>query len=438
VSDDVCRVAMLGCGTVGGGVAELLAEHRGLYAQRAGRPIELAGVMVRDIDAAVRRTGLDRGLFVDSLDRLLDPSGGGADVLVEVAGGTGVALDATRAAIDQGLHVVTANKAMLAAHGPELFGRARGKGVSIAFEASCAGGIPCVTALMFGLMSNRIDGLYGILNGTCNFILSAMSDDGQTYADALAEATRLGYAEADPTLDVSGRDAAQKLAILGSLAFGARLSDEPMGVRGIDGLALEDVAFGVELGYDVKLLGIAERGADGRIGASVQPCFVRVGSGLGQVKGATNAVAVRGDAVGPVVMTGAGAGQGPTASAVVSDLLNVASAWYGHAFNAMRLTPDAHEPAELVDAADESARYYLRMSAMDEAGVIARVADALGRRGVSIMSMLQHEVDAGAFVPVVVTTHEAKRGELDAAIAEIEAMKAVEGRVVAMRIVEFD
>jgi len=293
VSDDVCRVAMLGCGTVGGGVAELLAEHGELYAQRAGRRVALTRVMVRDVDAAVARTGLPRDRFVTSLDELLG-NGTGYDVLVEVAGGTGVALEAARRSLEMGRSVVTANKAMLAAHGPELFALAGERGASVAFEASCAGGIPCVTALMFGLMSNRIDGLYGILNGTCNFILSAMSDDGRDYDDVLAEAQELGYAEADPTLDVSGRDAAQKLAILGSLAFGARLSDEPMVVKGIDGLALADVAFGAELGYDVKLLGIAERGADGRIGASVQPCFVRAGSGLGQVKGATNAVAVRG------------------------------------------------------------------------------------------------------------------------------------------------
>jgi homoserine dehydrogenase len=432
VSERACRVAMLGCGTVGGGVAKLLAEHGGWYAARAGRPIELVAVMVRNVDAAMERSGLPRERYVDSLDGLLRD----ADVLVEVAGGTGVALEATRAAIDRGLHVVTANKAMLASHGPELFGKARERGVSIAFEASCAGGIPCVTALMFGLMSNRIDGLYGILNGTCNFILSAMTADGQTYADALAEATRLGYAEADPTLDVSGRDAAQKLAILGSLAFGVRLSDDPMVVKGIDGLALEDVAFGAELGYDVKLLGIAERGANGRIGASVQPCFVRKGSGLGQVKGATNAVAVRGDAVGPVVMTGAGAGEMPTASAVVSDLINVAAGWYGPAFNAMHLTPDVHAHAELTPAADEVSRYYLRISVLDRPGGIARIAAALGERGISIMSVLQHEENAGNFVPVVITTREAIRGDLDAAIAEIESMDAVAGTAIAMRIVD--
>ncbi|MEM1210526.1 MAG: homoserine dehydrogenase [Planctomycetota bacterium] len=432
MNDGVCRVGMLGCGTVGSGVAGLLDEHAAMYQQRAGRPIELTRVMVRHVDAAIERSGLSRDLFVDSLDELLTE----VDVLVEVAGGTGVALDAARRALAAGLPVVTANKAMLADHGPELFALARSNRTAIAFEASCAGGIPCATALMFGLMSNRLAGLYGILNGTCNFILSEMTDHGRAYDDVLADAQRLGYAEADPTLDVSGRDAAQKLAVLGSLAFGVQLSDGPMVVKGIDGLSLDDVRFGAELGYDVKLLGIAERGEDGRVGASVQPCFVKAGSSLAEVHGVTNAVAVRGDAVGSVVMTGPGAGKMPTASAVVSDLLNVAAGWYVNAMAAMPLTADAHAPAELVPAAEETARYYLRMHAMDQAGVVARVADALGRRGVSIMSMLQHEVAAGAFVPVVVTTHEAQRGELDAAIAEIESMDAIDGAVVAMRIVD--
>ncbi|MEM9252616.1 MAG: homoserine dehydrogenase, partial [Planctomycetota bacterium] len=311
MSQAACRVAMLGCGTVGSGVASLLAEHAAIYAGRAGRAIELTRVMVRDVDAAVERSGLPRERFVGSLDALLTD----VDVLIEVAGGTGVALEATRQALAAGLPVVTANKAMLADHGPELFALARSNNTAIAFEASCAGGIPCGTALMFGLMSNRLVGLYGILNGTCNFILSEMTDHGRAYDDVLADAQRLGYAEADPTLDVSGRDAAQKLAVLGSLAFGVQLSDGPMVVRGIDGLSLDDVRFGAELGYDVKLLGIAERGDDGRIGASVQPCFVKMGSSLAEVHGVTNAVAVRGDAVGSVVMTGPGAGQMPTASA---------------------------------------------------------------------------------------------------------------------------
>ncbi|MEM6333579.1 MAG: homoserine dehydrogenase [Planctomycetota bacterium] len=432
MAEGALRVAMLGCGTVGGGVAAMLAEHAELYAKRAGRPIELARVMVRDVDAAVGRTGLDRSLFVGSVDELLE----GCDVLIEVAGGTTFAADATRKALGAGLPVVTANKAMLATHGPELFGLAREHGAAIAFEASCAGGIPCVTALMYGLMANRIDGLYGILNGTCNFILTAMTADGRAYGDVLAEAQELGYAEADPELDVSGRDAAQKLAILGSLAFGAQLSDEAMVVCGIDGLALEDIRFGAELGYEVRLLGIAERGGDGAIGASVQPCFVKKGSALAQVTGATNAVVASGDAVGTVAMTGAGAGRGPTASAVVSDLLNVASGWYGRAYEAMRLTPDAQEPAELRAAAEEVSRYYLRLSVLDKPGGIAAIAAALGERGISIMSVLQHEVNAGSFVPVVVTTREAKRGDLDAAIEVIEAMDAIDGAVVAMRVVD--
>ena len=373
----------------------------------------------------------------------------GIDIVIEAAGGVEAAGALVERAIQQRRHIVTANKALLASRGPSLFRLAREAGVSIAFEASCGGGIPVVTALQFGLMANRIDALYGILNGTCNYILTQMTRQGRAYEEALSAAQDAGYAEADPTLDVSGRDAAQKLAVLASLAFGISLAGEEVDSRGIDGLALEDLRFAAELGYDTKLLAIAEAAKSrlgdesdvefqGGVSVSVEPCLVPGRALLAQVGGAFNAVSIRGHAVGHTMYYGAGAGRLPTASAMVSDVLNIASGWYPQAFRAMRLTPDLHAPARLIPADERVAPYYLRLHALDRPGVVAKVAAALGERGISIGSFLQHEQDVGRFVPVVLTTHAARWGDVRQAVDAIAAMDEIEGDPVTLRMVPME
>ncbi|MEX0653480.1 MAG: homoserine dehydrogenase [Phycisphaeraceae bacterium] len=428
-------IGMIGCGTVGGGVATLLREQAALYEQRVGRPVALRRVLVRDVAKACRAGEVDRALLTDDADAFFDTPD--VSVVVEVAGGRGVVSEHVRRALKAGKHVVTANKALLAAEGPELFALARQHQAAIAFEASCAGGIPCVTALKFGLMANRIAGLYGILNGTCNFILTAMSRDGRAYADVLKEAQQKGYAEADPTLDVSGKDAAQKLAILASLAFGAAVPEEAVGCVGIDKLDLADIRFGDEMGYDIKLLAIAEQQpGEASISVGVEPCFIHKHELLAKVEGAFNALSVFGHAVGHTLYYGAGAGRMPTASAVVSDVLNVAAGWYPHAFGQMHLTPDRNGPAILVSPGERVSRYYLRVNALDSPGTMAKITAALGERGISLSAVLQHESAVGQFVPVVVLTHDAKQGDLHAAVQRIKAMDVIASEPVVIRIVD--
>ena len=428
-------VGMIGCGTVGGGVVELLREQGALYAGRLGRPIELRRVLVRDADKACRTAGLSSNVVTtDAKAFFATPD---MPIVIEVAGGAGVVGRHVRQALESGKHVVTANKSLLAAEGPELFALARKHGVSIAFEASVGGGIPCITALQFGLMANEVRGLYGILNGTCNYILTEMTRSGKTYAVALREAQELGFAEADPTLDVSGKDAAQKLSILATLAFGARIGGEQVPNEGIDKLQLEDITFAAELGYDIKLLAIAERrGGERAVSVTVQPCFVHESELIAQVAGSFNALSVFGHAVGHTMYYGRGAGKLPTASAVVSDVLNIASGWYPKAFAQMRLTPDLHEPATIIDAAAIESRFYLRVTALDVPGVMAKITRILGEKGISLSAVLQHEAAAGRFVPVVVTTHAAKQGSVRAAVREIAALDEIQGEPVVIRIVD--
>jgi homoserine dehydrogenase len=428
-------VGLIGCGTVGGGVAKLLREQAPLYAQRVGRPIELRRLLDKEKDRVIRSGLADADIVTDEVDSFFDTPD--MRVVIELAGGTGAASVFVRRALEAGKHVVTANKALLAEQGPDLFALAREHDASIAFEASCGGGIPCVTALTFGLMANRIDALYGILNGTCNYILTEMTGKGKTYRKALADAQELGYAEADPTLDVTGGDTAHKIAILASLAFGVKITDDHVPAHGVDGLDLNDIRFGAELGYDIKLLAIAERQpGSGAVAVGVEPCFIHQRELLAQVGGAFNALSVYGHAVGHTLYYGAGAGQMPTASAVVADLMNIAAGWYPKAFKAMRLTPDLHAPAELADPDDLLSRYYLRINAMDEPGVIAQATAALGDVGISLSAVLQHEAEAGCHVPIVIVTHEARRGGLLEAVRRIESMEAIEGTPVVIRIVD--
>lgn len=438
MSGKTTNVGMIGCGTVGGGVARLLHDLAEVYEKRIGSRPVLAKVLVRNVDKGDRGCPLPAEALTDDVEDFFDTPD--MPVVIEVAGSVAM-LDPVERALSMGKHVVTANKSLLAAHGPRLFGHARKNNAAIAFEASCGGGIPIVTAVKFGLMANRVEAMHGILNGTCNYILTEMTQKGKDYATALREAQEAGFAEADPTMDVSGRDAAEKLAILASLAFGAKIDVESVPMCGIDNLDLTDIRFGAELGYDVKLLAIAEQSpgvndSGAGITLRVEPCFVHADHLLAAVHGPFNALSVYGHATGHTMYFGRGAGRMPTASAVVSDLLNVLSGWYPAAFTGMNIWPDRQEAVRLVDPAERTSRFYLRMNALDVPGVMARITHILGEAGISISAVLQHEDNAGQFVPIVVLTHEARQGAVRDALQRIEQMEHIDGPPICLNVVE--
>ncbi len=334
---------------------------------------------------------------------------------------------------------MTANKSLLAARGPELFQLARKHNACIAFEASCGGGIPIINALTHGLVANRVDALVGIVNGTCNFILTQMTRNGWSYDQSLKEAQKLGFAEADPTLDVSGRDAAQKLTVLAGLAFNARVEELDIHIEGIDKLQDQDIKFARELGYVIKLLAIAERISDGgaaKLALRVHPTLVHQHDVLADVSGSFNAVSVYGHAVGHTLFYGRGAGAMPTASAVVSDIINVALGTTPLAFKQLNVFPDSVSRATVLPITELTSRYYLRLMARDEPGVLAQVTKILGQQKISLSAIMQHEVSHGQFVPIVITTHMAKEGAIQQALKELNALPAISGPTVCLRIID--
>ena len=426
-------IGLIGCGTIGYGVVKLLQTQADLYQRRLGRPLRL----VRILD---KRTSFDDPDTLIPLDKLTGDADSffstpGMDVVIELAGGKGIISQFVRRALTSGKHLVTANKALLAAEGPDLFALARANNVSLAFEASCGGGIPCILSLQFGLMANQIRGLYGILNGTCNYILTEMTTKGKDYAVALKEAQQAGYAEVDPTLDVSGGDTAHKVAILASLAFGVRALQSDVPRRGIDKLDLRDIRFGRELGYDIKLLGIAEQHGDA-VSLSVEPCFIHGDEQLAKVRGSFNALSVFGHAVGHVMFYGRGAGQDPTASAVMADVMSIAAGWYPRAFAQMCLWPDQQAPVKLLGADELTSRFYVRINALDKPGTLAKLTAILGEAGISLSGVIQHESNEGQFVPIVISTHQARYGSLRQALEKISRLDVVETMPVAIRILE--
>ena len=429
-------VALAGCGTVGGAVAGILLRDQDILKARLGPRLQLRHIIDIDFTNA-RRLGLDERLFRSSLDDALIDQDVGA--VVELIGGTTAARTVIERAVSAGKCVVTANKALLAHHGAELYALARRHGACIAFEASCAGGVPIIRALCDGLIANRIDALYGIVNGTCNSILTAMTQRGQSYADALAAAQRDGLAEADPTLDVSGTDSAHKLAILASLAFGARIDFAAIPVCGIDSLQPCDVAYGQELGYVVKLLAIAQRREDG-LCLRVRPVFITKGHPLAWVSGPFNAVSVYGHATGHTMYYGRGAGGMPTASAVVADLAAVAMGTAQRTFQQLGIWPDLAPAANQLPIEAVRSRYYIRVMAEDRPGVLGQVAAILGRHAISISSVLQREApegaDPAAGVPVVITTHRAQEGNVRAALGEVDALGVIKATSVCIGIVD--
>ncbi len=419
-------IGVAGLGTVGAGVLKLLADNAALVAARAGRPIAVVAVSARD-------RSRDRGVNTAGLrwydDAVALAADAGVDVVVELIGGSeGSARNLVEAALAAGKPVVTANKALLAIHGAAL---AEAAGTTpLAFEAAVAGGIPAIKALREGLAGNNISRVAGILNGTCNYILTTMREQGREFADVLGEAQKLGYAEADPSFDIDGVDAAHKLAILAGLAFGRPVEFGALHVEGIRAVSALDFQMAEELGYRIKLLGIAERGPNG-VSARVHPCMVPQAAPIARVDGVFNAVEVVGDFCGKVVLQGRGAGAGPTASAVVADLIDIArnrhTPVWGSAVGALPALP-------MLPMAHHSGCHYLRLMVVDRPGVIADVTAVLRDHGVSLESMLQRGRAPGEAVPVVLTTHECQEAAMHAALARIEALAAVVEKPALIRI----
>ncbi|MFO1068023.1 MAG: homoserine dehydrogenase [Geminicoccaceae bacterium] len=410
------RVGIAGLGTVGAGTAKLLATHRALLQRRTGRDIVVTAVSARDRDK-------DRGLDLaavrwhdDARSLAADPA---VDVVCELIGGSaGVALDLCRDALRRGKPVVTANKAMLAVHGLELAGLAEQAGVALCFEPAVAGGIPVVKSLREGLAANRVERVYGILNGTCNYILTTMRESGRDFATVLGEAQALGYAEADPSFDVDGIDAAHKLALLASLAFGGRPRFDAIHIEGIRHVSPLDIQFAAELGYRIKLLGVA-RLTEGGLEQRMHPCMVPVDAPIAAVEGVFNGVVVDGDFVGNVVHEGRGAGAGPTASAVVADLIDIAR---GSRVPAFGVPAGQLADHPIVPIAERRGSYYIRLLVVDRPGVLADVSAILRDHEVSIEALIQRGRNPDQPVPIVLTTHDTQEGRMAGALAAIAAL----------------
>jgi Homoserine dehydrogenase len=425
------KVGLLGLGVVGGGTWNVLSRNADEIARRAGRRIEISRIAVRDVAKARLRVGDAVEVSSDPFAVVRDPD---IDIVAELIGGDTLARDLVLEAISHGKHVVTANKALLAKHGNEIFAAASARGVMVAFEAAVAGGIPIIKAIREGLTANRIQWVAGIINGTTNFILSEMRSRGLSFEQALADAQRLGYAEADPTFDIEGVDAAHKLTLLASLAFGIPVQFDKAHVEGISGLAQEDIAHAERLGYRIKLLGLTRARPEG-IELRVHPTLVPAHRLIASVEGAMNAVVVRGDAVGPTLYYGQGAGEEPTASAVVADLVDVTrlhTADPNHRVPHLAFQPDAMSDVPILPIDDVRSAYYLRMRVEDQPGVLADVARILADAGISIVSMIQQPSgDAGA--DIIFLTHEAVERSVNQAIARIEALPSVTSSVTRLR-----
>lgn len=423
------KVGILGFGTVGAGVAAILLNNRQVIAKRTGVDLELAGIADLDITSD-RGVPVPRELLTTDAMALIDR----VEVVVELIGGTTVARKFILTALHKGKPVVTANKALLALHGEELFAAAAESGVDLYYEASVAGGIPIIKGLREGLVGNRIRRIYGILNGTCNYILTRMEREGAAFGPILADAQKLGYAEAEPSLDIDGYDTAHKAAILAALAYGRWFGLEPVHVEGIRNLELDEIRYADELGYRIKLLAIL-KDLGGRVQVRVHPTLIPKTSLLANISDVFNGVLVEGDQVGQTLFYGRGAGRSATASAVVADLADIGlNLAHGSATRVPAFRP-GEQFEELTPMSEIESRYYLRLQVADEPGVIAGVTAALAGRGISISSLIQHEkyADDGS-VPLVILTHVAAERAVDAAIEAIEAMAVNRGPVRKLRI----
>ena len=423
------KVGLLGIGTVGGGVFNVLKRNHDEILRRAGIGIEIA--MVADLDTARAQTMVGPGVKVvaDARAVIANPD---IDIVVELIGGYGIAKQLVLEAIEAGKHVVTANKALLAVHGTEIFSAAHRKGVMVAFEAAVAGGIPIIKSLREGLTANRIEWIAGIINGTTNFILSEMRDKGLDFDAVLKEAQRLGYAEADPTFDIEGVDAAHKASLMSAIAFGVPVQFDKAYIEGITKLGAQDIKYAEQLGYRIKLLGITKKTARG-IELRVHPTLVPNKRLIANVEGAMNAVMVHGDAVGTTLFYGKGAGSEPTASAVIADLVDIArlhTAASAQRVPHLAFQPDAMSDTPILPMGEVVTSYYLRLNVADEAGVLAKVTGILAAANISIDAMLQREADevggeGSTQTDLIILTHDCVEAKMNDALAQMQALPTV-------------
>ncbi len=428
------KIGLVGYGTVGVGVAKVLLENADQIIARTGLKLELACVVDKDLERP-REFALPDGLLTDDIQVLLNDSS--IEIALELVGGTTIAKDIQIQMLRAGKHVVTANKALLAEHGETLYKTALEAGRCIGFEASCCGGIPIISALRTGLAANEITGLYGIFNGTCNYILTNMTLLGADFDDTLKEAQAKGFAEADPTLDINGMDTAHKLAILGGLAFNCRIGMDDISVEGIENVDIIDIRSALEMGYLLKLLAIGEKDDNGQISLRVHPSFISEHSPLAQVEGPFNAVSVFGNAVGNTMFYGRGAGMMPTASAVVADIIDIALGTGQYLFEAMPMVTETNRSVQIKNVEDIDSRFYIRIMAKDEPGVFAVFAQVLGKHRINISGAIQHEwIGPKNSVPIVITTYPTQQKNMNAAINELEQLDIIIHKPVCIRIVD--
>ncbi len=429
------KIGLLGMGTVGGGTVSVLTRNADEIARRAGRGIVIHHAAAKEYDPE-RITGLDsiKKISDDAFAVVNDPE---VEIVIELIGGYSPALELVLRAIENGKHVVTANKALIAMHGNEIFAAAQAKGVTVAFEAAVGGGIPIIKALREGLVANQVEWVAGIINGTGNFILTGMKDRGQDFAAVLAEAQTLGYAEANPAFDVEGIDAAHKLTILASIAFGIPLQFDQVYMEGITHIERQDVIYADELGYTIKHIGMTRK-SNGSIELRVHPVLIPARCLLANVDGVMNAILVKGDAVGPTLYYGAGAGAEPTASSVIADVVDIVRALTtdpGNRVPHLAFQPTAMQDTAIRPMAEVETGYYLRMNAVDKPGVLSEVATILGNLGISIEAIIQKEPgEAATDVPVILLTQKVQEKYMNEAIGKIEALATINGPVHRIRV----
>lgn len=434
MANDSIKIGMIGFGTVGAGVAKLLLDGSESIRKRTGLNLELAAVVDKDTSSH-RPIDLPAGLLSNDAGKILNND----DICigVELIGGTTAARDIQLSMLNAGKNVVTANKALLAEHGSEIYRVARENKKCVAFEASCAGGIPIISAIRSGLAANEIKSIFGIVNGTCNYILSSMTNSGLSFEQALEQAQQKGFAEADPTLDINGFDSAHKLVIMASIAFGCEIQMQDLFVEGIEGVSIEDINNGREMGYVLKLLAIGRRRKKGTLSLKVQPSFIRQDHALARVEGSFNAITIFGDAVGETMYYGRGAGMMPTASAVVADIIDVALGNSQKTFDHCIIRPRSETEKYIGSVEDVVSRYYVRLMAKDEPGVFSAYGKILGDNNISISGALQHEgTGPDNTVPVVIVTHPTTKKNMDRALFELGKLKVVSGKPVCIRIVD--
>ncbi|MDD5064332.1 MAG: homoserine dehydrogenase [Phycisphaerae bacterium] len=434
MSEQVIKIGLVGFGTIGAGVAKLLLKDGGSIAAKTGLRLKLACVVDTDTKSA-RPVKLPKAILTNDLDKLLKDDS--IKIGIELVGGTKAAKQIQLKMLRAGKDVVTANKALLAEYGNELYKVARENNRCIAFEASCAGGIPIISGLRTGLAANNIMAIYGIVNGTCNYILSNMTSKDEDFSEALKQAQKLGYAEADPSLDLCGGDSAHKLAILASIAFGCEISLDDISVEGIEEISKDDIRYGGEMGYVLKLLAIGQKDKAGRISLRVHPSFIAKDNSLARVGGPFNAISIFGSAVGQVMYYGRGAGMMPTASAVVADVIDVALGNSATTFDHLHLKPRSETKRLIEKIGNLVSRFYIRLMVRDQAGVFAQIGKVLAVNSISISGILQHEGHGpDNTIPVVITTHPTQQSKVSTAIRGLDKLNTVCSKPVCIQIVD--